>query len=222
MDELFCHIAALGKNTDWIKEGLLYYDWNYLIILTTPNKDYLDLANSLKNELSLGFHLSEKRKLDLKIIKNIEILRIETRNVLDFIEKIKKKLREIKKEGYKVYFNATSGLQIWKFASYFIAATDNLIDKFYYIPTDTGVDFPIKPLEIYLPTPLSEPLKKLLLILNTKEISQKSLVEQTKFSKGLISRYLNNLREIGLIEISHKKKGEERFFKITEKGEWYL
>ncbi len=222
MDELFCHITALGKNTDWIKEGLLYYDWNYLIILTTPNMEYLDLANSLKNELSLGFQLSEKRKLDLKIIKNIEIIRIETRNVLGFIKKLKKKLREIKKEGYKVYFNATSGIQIWKFASYFIAATENLIDKFYYIPTDTGLDFPIKPLEIYLPIPISAPLKKLLLILKIEQISQRELVEQTKFSKGLISRYLKNLRELGLIKISTNIKGKDRFFNITEKGEWYL
>lgn len=222
MDTLICHIAALGKNTDWIKEGLLYYGWNYLIILTTVNKEYIKLANDFRKQLSLSYQINEKRNLDLKIIKTIDIIQIETRNVLDFIGKIKKKLKEIKNTGYKVYFNATSGLQIWKFASYFMATTENLIDKFYYIPTDSDVDSPIKPLEIYLPTPLSEPLKKLLSILNTKEISQRNLVEQTRFSKGLISRYLKNLREIGLIEISTNKKGKERFFKITEKGEWYL
>jgi uncharacterized membrane protein len=73
-----------------------------------------------------------------------------------------------------------------------------------------------------MPVILSDPLKNLFSTLNKQIISQKRLVEETGFSKGLISRYLNNLREMGLIEISKKKKGKERFFEITEKGKWYL
>lgn len=222
MGELICHIAPLGKNVDWIKEGILYYDWNYLIILTTPNKEYIDLANKFKEELSLSFQLTETRKLDSKIIKNIEIVKIATRNVLDFIKSIKKKLREIKNLGYKIYFNATSGLELWKFAAYFISATENLIDKYYYIPKDTNLNKPIKPLEIYLPRSISTQLKNLLNLLYTEEISQKKLVHETGLSKGLISRYLKELRELELIRISTKKSGKERFFEITEKGEWYL
>ena len=78
MDELLCHIAPLGMNPDWIKEGLLYYDWNYLIILTTDNKDYTNLANKLKQELIPSYSLSEKRRLEPKLIKEIEIIIIQS------------------------------------------------------------------------------------------------------------------------------------------------
>jgi len=222
MNDLICHVAPLGMNPDWIKEGLLYYNWNYLIILTTDNKEYIELANKLRDDLILSYKLTEERKLDSKIIKDIEIIEFKTRLTLDFIEVIKNKLKEIRKVGYNIYFNATSGLQIWKFAAYFIGTIESLIDKFYYIPTDTDLEGLVKPLEIYLPIPISESLKNLLLILKKEHITQKQIVEQTKFSKGLISRYLKNLRELGLIEISTNVEGKEKFFNVTEKGEWYL
>jgi len=222
MNELICHIAPLGKKTDWIKEGLLYFDWNYLIILITSQKEYIDLANKLKEELNPSFKIEDDRKLDLRIKKEIEIISIKNRDIISFIKIFKEKAKEFKKLGYKIYFNATSGLELWKFAAYFIGTTENLIDNIYYIPKDSDLSEPIKPLEIYMPVSLSDPLKNLFSSLNEQIISQKRLVEETGFSKGLISRYLNNLREMGLIEISKKKKGKERFFEITEKGKWYL
>ncbi len=222
MNELICHIAPLGKETDWIKEGLLYFDWNYLIILITSQKEYIDLANKLKEELNPSFKIKDDRKLDLRIKKEIEIIIIKNRDIISFIKIFKEKAKEFKKLGYKIYFNATSGLELWKFAAYFIGTTENLIDNIYYIPKDSDLSEPIKPLEIYMPVILSDPLKNLFSTLNEQIISQKRLVEETGFSKGLISRYLNNLREMGLIEISKKKKGKERFFEITEKGKWYL
>ena len=222
MNELICHIAPLGKKTDWIKEGLLYFDWNYLIILITSQKEYIDLANKLKEELNPSFKIEDDRKLDLKLKKEIEIIAIKNRDIISFIKIFKEKAKEFKKLGYKIYFNATSGLELWKFAAYFLGTTENLIDKIYYIPKDTDLREPIKPLEIYMPVILSDPLKNLLFTLNKQIISQKRLAEETGFSKGLISRYLNNLRDMGLIEISKKKKGKDRFFEITEKGKWYL
>jgi uncharacterized membrane protein len=93
---------------------------------------------------------------------------------------------------------------------------------FYYIPKDSDPKKPIKPLEIYLPIPLSDPLKDLLNILYHKGISQKKMVNETGLSKGMISRYLKNLIDMNLIKISEKKRGRERFFEITEKGQWYL
>ncbi|TKJ20460.1 MAG: hypothetical protein CEE43_12340 [Promethearchaeota archaeon Loki_b32] len=222
MNELICHIAPLGKKTDWIKEGLLYFDWNYLIILIKSQKEYIDLANKLKEELNPSFKIEDDRKLDLRIKKEIEIIAIKNRDIINFIKIFKEKAKEFKKLGYKIYFNATSGLELWKFAAYFIGTTENLIDNIYYIPKDSNLSEPIKPLEIYMPVVLSNPLKNLFSTLNEQIISQKRLVEETGFSKGLISRYLNNLREMGLIEISKKKKGKERFFEITEKGKWYL
>ena len=222
MNELICHIAPLGKRTDWIKEGLLYFDWNYLIILITSQKEYVDLANKLKEELNPSFKIDDDRKLDLKLRKEIEIIAVKNRDIVSFIKIFKEKAKKFKKLGYKIYFNATSGLELWKFAAYFVGTTENLIDKIYYIPKDSDLREPIKPLEIYMPVILSDPLKNLFSTLNKQKISQKRLVEETGFSKGLISRYLNNLREMGLIEISKKKKGKERFFEITEKGKWYL
>ena len=222
MQQRICHIAPLGMNYDWIKEGIIYYDWNYLIILTTAEQQYIDLANKLKQELTPGFRISDKRELENKLKKVIEIITIESRDAINYIHLIKNKLREIKKLGYQIYFNATSGLQIWKFISYFMGATENLIDKFYYIPTDSNLDIPIRPLEIYLPIRLSGPLRNILQILNTQQISQKGLVEKTQFSKGLISRYIKNLRDLSLIEVLEMQKGKERFFEITDKGKWYL
>lgn len=222
MRDLICHIAPLGMNIDWIKEGLLYFDWNYLLIITTSQKEYVDLAKKLEEELRPSFKISDKRPLESKIKKEIEILIIEGRNILDFLKIIKTKIAQIRELGYKIYFNATSGLELWKFAAYFLSATENLIDKFYYIPKDSDLNEPIKPLEIYTPIPLSKPLKKILHILYEKKISQSGLVKSTGYSKGLISRYLKQLKELGLIEISKKKRGKERFFEITDKGNWFI
>lgn len=222
MIDLICHIAPLGMNTDWIKEGLLYFDWNYLLIITTSQKEFIELAKKLEEELQPSFKIIDKRPLESKIKKEIEILIIEGRNILDFLKTIKKRIIQIRELGYKIYFNATSGLELWKFAAYFLSATENLIDKFYYIPKDSDLNEPIKPLEIYTPIPLSKPLKKILHILYEKKISQSGLVKSTGYSKGLISRYLKQLKELGLIEISKKKKGKERFFEITDKGNWFI
>ena len=79
---------------------------------------------------------------------------------------MKDKARKIKNQGYDIYFNATSGLELWKFASFFIGSIEKSIDKFYYIPKDSKIGDIIKPLEIYMPIPISEPLKRLLILLN--------------------------------------------------------
>ncbi|GAH33985.1 unnamed protein product [marine sediment metagenome] len=55
-----------------------------------------------------------------------------------------------------------------------------------------------------------------------KSLSQKDLIKITKFSKGLISRYINNLVNLNLIQIAEKKRGKERFYELTEKGKWYI
>ncbi len=220
--DLICHIAPLGMKKDWIIEGLLYYDWNYLIILTTSQEEYVQLANELKQELNPSFQVSDNRKLEKRLIKTIEIISIDDREILSLINTLKVKAREKKAQGYKIYFNATSGLELWKFSAYFIAGTDKIIDKFYYIPKDSSLTEPIKPLEIYLPLPISNPLKNILKLIDEQGHSQKGLIEYTNFSKGLISRYLKELRGLDLIKISQKKKGKERYFDITEKGRWYL
>ena len=222
MSNLICHVAPLGMKTDWIKEGLLYYDWNYLVLLITPQKKFIEIADELKNELSPSFKISDKRELESKLKKKIEIISFDERDILTFIHRIKLLLKDIKSSGYKVYFNATSGLELWKFASYFIGTTELLIDKFYYIPKDSDIREPVKPIEIYLPLELTKPLKNILNLLYTQKLSQKDLVDQSNLSKGLISKYLKQLRELGLITISKKKKGNKRFFDITEKGFWYI
>ena len=222
MNNLICHFAPLGMNIDWIKEGIFYFDWNYLVILISSQKKFVELANKLKKELLLSFNINDKRNLDARIIKEIEIINVKSRKISDFIKILKNKARVLKKSGYKIYFNATSGLELWKFAAYFIAGTENLIDKFYYIPKDTDLKMPIKPIEIYRPIQLSQSLKEILKILNSQTISQKLLVEKTNLSKGLISRYLKNLRNYGLITELSDKLGKEKFYNVTEKGKWYL
>lgn len=218
MYECICHIAPLGMKTDWIKLGLLYYDWNYLIILTTPQEEYTSLANELKSDLLPSFQISEKNKLEAKMKKQIEIITISDREILTIIQIIKAKTKELQEKGYKIYFNATSGLELWKFSAYFIAGTEKLIDKFYYFPKDSEANEKLKPMEIYLPHPLSKPLKKLLKLLSEEKLTQKGIVEYTKYSKGMVSRYLKNLRELELIELSEDKKN----FKLTDKGKWHL
>jgi len=219
MNDLICHIAPLGMKTDWIKLGLVYYDWNYLIVLTTPQEEYTRLAHELRSDLLPGFKISDDSKLDDKLKKQIEIITIENRDILTIVQTIKAKTRELRKGGYKIYFNATSGLELWKFSAYFIAGTDRLIDKFYYFPKDSEANEKLKPLEIYLPIPLSKPLKKLLIIISEQKLTQKEIIEHTKYSKGMVSRYLKNLRELELIEMSTKDK---KRFELTDKGMWYL
>ncbi len=154
------------------KSRASYYDWNYLIILTTPQKEYIQLANKLKEDLTPGFHINDTRNLDKRLKKTVEIININDREILTLIQVIKKKAREIKDNGYEIYFNATSGLELWKFSAYFIAGTEKIIDKFYYIPKDIKRDKPIKPLEIYLPYPLPDPIKKILKIIYEKGLSK--------------------------------------------------
>ena len=221
MVELICHATPLGRNTDWIKEGLFYYDWNYLLILTTPDKEFTKLANDLKKELDISFQLTEEKTLDSKITKKVDILIVKSREITDFIKIFKQKIKEIKSLGYKIYFNATSGLEIWKFAAYFVSATVNMIEKFYYIPKDTSITDIIKPIEIYLPINISPSLKTILNRLNKEQITQKELVQKTGLSKGMISRYLSELRNLGLI-IKSNDLGNENCFEITQKGEWFL
>ena len=222
MNNLICHIAPLGLNPDWIKQGLLYYNWNLLIILVTDKEEYLNLAENLKSELETSYKLSDSRKLDEKLVKRIKIIKIKSRDILEFVSLIKGKLTEVRNQGYNIYFNATSGLELWKFAAYFISATKHHIDKFYYIPKDSDPSEPIKPLEIHLPIPISDPLRKFLNLINSQDVSQKILVKKTGLSKGMISRYVNELIDLELIRISGKKKGKEQFFDITDKGKWYL
>ncbi len=121
----------MGKKTDWIKEGLLYFDWNYLIILITSQKEYIDLANKLKEELNPSFKIEDDRKLDLRLKKAIEIIAIKNRDVISFIKIFKEKTKEFKKLGYKNNFNATSELEHWKFAAYTVGKIKTLIDKIY-------------------------------------------------------------------------------------------
>jgi len=156
------------------------------------------------------------------LIKKIEIIRIKSRDPKDYLEILSSKMKAIRKLNYKIYFNATSGLEIWKFLAYFLAVEWDLIDKFYYIPKDLDVDNLIKPYEIHLPLRLPSPLRNFLIILNSKSQSQKELIKETGLSKGLISRYINNLIELGLIQIANKKIGKERFYELTEKGKWYI
>ena len=75
---------------------------------------------------------------------------------------------------------------------------------------------------LFLPLKLSAPLRKMLEIISSKSFSQKELIKITKFSKGLISRYINNLISLDLIQITEKKSSKERFFELTEKGKWYI
>lgn len=222
MSDFICHIAPLGKNPDWIKEGLLYYDWNYLVVLITDNKEFLDVANTLKEDLEGILTSSDEKKLDPKLIKEIEILKIKSRDPKDYLEILSSKIKIIKKLNYKIYFNATSGLEMWKFIAYFLAAERDLIDKFYYIPKDLDANNLIKPYEIHLPLRLPNPLRNLLILLNSKSKSQKELIKETNLSKGLISRYINSLNEMELIQIANKRIGKERFYELTEKGKWYI
>ena len=113
-------------------------------------------------------------------------------------------------------------LELWKFSAYFIAGTEKLIERFYYIPKDSDITEPVKPLEIYLPHPISKPLKNILKIINEQGLSQKELIEFTRLSKGMISRYVKELRDMEILEISRDKKEKGRFFNITEKGKWFL
>ena len=164
----------------------------------------------------------------IKSTRKIEILVIDNRDILHFITLIKKKLREISNDKYTIYYNATSGLQLWKFAMNFIYTEEDIIEKFYYFPTDAPKDQKIAPIEFYKPLKISKSLKKVLSIFKNDEYSLDDIIEiyekkdESKDSKGLISRYVNELKSLNLIEENEKRTERKKLFHLTEKGKWFI
>ena len=227
LNHLICQMANVGDKTDWIKLGLNSYNWNYLLLLTTNEKKYIQIAQDLKTELEKSTKIETEIKLDSKSIKQIDILIIPDRKLINFISNVKRKLKDIRSKNYKIFYNATSGLQIWKFTIYFIYTEEDLIDKFFYYPVDSPKGQLISPIEFYKPLKISTSLKTILGFFSEKTYSLDDLIElyqkldKKTATKGLISRYLNELKNLGLIEESEKKNGRKKLFKLTEKGKWF-
>ncbi|MHA1249356.1 MAG: hypothetical protein ACTSRP_05135 [Candidatus Helarchaeota archaeon] len=228
MSFLICQVASIGENPDWIKAGLNYYGWNRLLILSTNDEKYIKLSNQLKSELEPLTKLDFKSKVDERSIKHIEILILDGRDILQFLMQIKDKLRLIRQKKYLIYYNATTGLQTWKFGMYFIYTEENLIDKFYYFYTDISGDEMIKPIEFQKPLKINESLKRLLKIFQNNQYSLDDLINiyekkyNKKMTKGLFSRYLSELKELELIKESKEKKGRKKLFYLTNKGKWFI
>ena len=218
----------IGDNPSWIKAGLHYYDWNYLLIISTNDKKYLQISQDLKSELEQSTKLNLNKSLDKRLSKRIEILVIKNREILEFIINLKQKIRDIARKNYEVYFNATSGLQLWKFAMYFIYTEEKFITKFFYFPTDAPNYEELSPIEFYKPLNISESLKKTLLLFKFQENSLEDIMNKydenngKKVSKGLISRYLNRLKDLNLLKETKKKEKRQKIFEITEKGKWII
>ena len=227
LNQLICQMANVGNKADWIKLGLNSYNWNYLLLLTTNEKKYIEIAQDFKTELEKSTKIETDIKLDSKSIKPIEILIIPDRKLINFISTVKRKLKDIRNKNYRIFYNATSGLQVWKFAIYFIYTEEDLIDKFFYYPIDSPEDQPISPIEFYKPLKVSSSLKTILGFFSEKTQSLDDLIERYQSlnkktaTKGLISRYLNELKNLGLVEESEKKIGKKKLFRLTEKGKWF-
>ncbi|MHA1756845.1 MAG: hypothetical protein ACTSVV_08755 [Promethearchaeota archaeon] len=229
MNKLICQVSNIGKITDWIKLGLNYYGWNYLLLITTNDKEYIKISEDLKLELEQSTRIDIGRELDLKSTRKIEILVINNRDILNFITFVKKKLKEIHENNYLIYYNATSGLQSWKFAMNFIYTEEDYIEKFYYFPTDTPKNQKISPMEFFKPLKISKSLKRVLSILKNRECSLDDIIdsyekkkEDTKVSKGLISRYVSELKSLELIAETEKRRDRKKLFYLTDKGKWFV
>jgi len=227
MKDLICQVSNVGKTTEWIKAGLNYHDWNYLLLLTTNDQEYINIARNLKQTLEKSTAVEVSWEVDPRLTRKIEILTIKDREILNFIMLMKKKLGEIRKSGYKIYYNATSGLESWKFSLYFIFTEESLIDKFFYFPKDMPKNEKIGPIEFYPPLRIPHGLKRLLKAFQDESLSLDQLIEryekkdEKRPTKGLISRYLNELKELNLVEERDEKIGRKKIFQLTYKGKWY-
>lgn len=228
MKDLICQVSNVGLTTEWIKAGLNYYDWNYLLLLTTDEPKYIEIARNLKQTLEKSTNIEVTQELDPRLTRKIEILRVKDREILNFIILMKKKLREVHNSGYKIYYNATSGLELWKFSLYFIFTEENLLDKFFYFSKDVLKTEKVAPIEFYSPLRIPPGLKRLLKAFQSESLSLDQLIEryekkdEDRPTKGLISRYLNELKEIKLVEERDEKRGRKKLFQLTYKGRWYV
>ncbi len=207
-----CQIATVGENIEWILKGLLIFNANKLILISTSNPEFLKKIIDIKNRLI-------DPEFEFKPLEIEEII-IESENPFEFIKILKKIILENGRKGFQIEVNSTAGLTIWQTLSYFIAIQLREFVRNYFIINKQKGDAFSLPLLI-----LNKTEQTFLDLLGEKTLNIEDLkTEYENFKKkevsvGLISKYLTKLKEKKLIQES--KVERFKFFRLTELGRIY-
>ncbi len=208
-EKSLCQIATVGRNPEWIQIGLFRYPTKKLVLVTT--EDYYDKAEDVK-ALAVGIDV------EIEVIKKPRDPNYIVLFLKDLINRYYQK--------FDIRLNVTSGLVSWQLLFYSAATVlEDRIRSFYIIDKEKK-----EPLEFLLYSPLTKTQKKILLLFpsDRKELDLESITKnyhpQRKVeekeetgTKGLLSRYIKQLINEGLIEVSGPRK--KKRFKLTEKGQ---
>ena len=131
MVEKICQIALVGQNIEWILKGILLYNTNRLILISTNNIEFIEKIDDVKQRLlDAAF---EKSPIE------IEHLIIEGEDPIEFSTILKKKIIQLHKDGYKIEINATAGLRVWQILGFFISLQlEDFIELYFIINKKTG------------------------------------------------------------------------------------
>ena len=208
-----CQIALVGQNIEWILKGILLYNTNKLILISTNNPEFIEKIDEVK-----------KRLLDEEFEKSpieIENITIAGDDQIEFSKTLKKLIIQNYNEGYRIEINATAGLRVWQILGFFISLQlENIIDLYFIINKKTAepIIFPIlilsKTEQIFLNI-ISENN------MSIEEIKQKySEYKNKHVSLGLLSKYLGKLKDKGIIKEAKSKK--KKYFMLTKLGKFYI
>lgn len=208
-----CQIALVGQNIEWILKGILLYQTNKLILISTDSSEIKEKIAEVK-----------KRLLDVEFEKSpieIENIIIDGENPIEFSNNLKKLIIQHNKEGYKIKINATAGLRVWQILSFFVSLQlEDIVELFFIIDKRTTEP-------IVFPTAILSKTEQLFLDIISKEkmsikqIKQKySEYKDKDVSLGLLSKYLGRLKEKELIEESKIKK--RKYFELSGLGQFYV
>jgi len=203
-----CQIATVGRNPEWIKIGLFRYPTKKLVLITT--KDYYSKAEEV-NDIAIGI--------------DVEIKVIEKPRDSNYIVLFLKDLINHYHKKYDIRLNVTSGLVSWQLLFYNTATIlQDKLKSFYIIDKEEK-----EPLELLLYSPLTKTQKKILMIIPLEQtdlqtitnryqiVQKKAGKEEDQGTKGLLSRYIKQLINEGLVEFYGT--GKNKKFGLSKKGQ---
>jgi hypothetical protein len=207
-----CQIATVGENIEWILKGLLLFETNKLVLISTNEPEFVNKIKNIRERLS-------DPKFEINPIVIEEFL-INNGDPIEFLRVFKKSILDNFKDGFQIEINATAGLRVWQLLGYFAKIQlSNFIRKYFIIHKQSG-----EPV-IFPPEILSKTEQIILDIIGNndgkiediKEVYEK--IKGKEVSKGLMSKYLTKLKEKNLI--TEMIKNKFKYFELTDVGTFY-
>ena len=200
-----CLIAIVARNVEWIKRSVFELKPDLVFLLTSKDKDditgkyYIDYA---KDVVEFVKKFYKEMGLDPP---RLEIITIENPRDLSELYTIAKTLiSALLNKDYEVFINITPGLLSWQLMMYYVSGLFKGKPKVFFYDKQTKelVFFPaiqLTPTEQIILDIIAEGKTRPRDIL--QEYNQRAKAKlSSKATPALISKYLKNLREKGLVE----------------------